>query len=75
MIRLASAAALAALVSTAATAQSPNAPMTQPAPKAPMTRSAPSQMIASTPLHGDDTGRGYDCDYLLQAECQRSDRP
>lgn len=44
MIRLASAAAIAALMSTAAMAQSPNAPMTQPAPKAPMAQSALSQM-------------------------------
>ncbi len=44
MIRLASAAAIAALMSTAAMAQSPNAPMTQPAPKAPMAQSTPRQM-------------------------------
>ena len=44
MIRLASAAAIAALMSTTAMAQSPNAPMAQPAPNAPMGQSAPSQL-------------------------------
>jgi sporulation protein YlmC with PRC-barrel domain len=44
MIRLASAAAIAALMSTTAMAQSPNAPMAQPAPRAPMTQSAPREM-------------------------------
>ena len=48
MTRLASAAALAALMNTAAMAQSPNAPMTPPTPKAPMAQSAPRQMDAST---------------------------
>jgi sporulation protein YlmC with PRC-barrel domain len=50
MIRLASAAAIAALMSTAAIAQSPNAPMTQPAPGAPMARSTPGQMGPSVRL-------------------------
>jgi sporulation protein YlmC with PRC-barrel domain len=50
MIRLASAAAIAALMSTAAIAQSPNAPMTQPAPKSPMAQSAPSQVGPSAHL-------------------------
>ncbi len=44
MIRLASAAAIAALMSTAAMAQSPNAPMTQPPPKPPMAQAVPSQV-------------------------------
>ena len=48
MIRLASAAAVAALLSAAAMAQSPNAPMTQPALKAPITQSALSQLGPST---------------------------
>ena len=50
MIRLASAAAIAALMSTAAMAQSSSTPMTQPAPKAPMAQSAPSQMGPSARL-------------------------
>jgi hypothetical protein len=50
MIRLASAAAIAALMSTAAIAQSPNAPMTQPAPGAPMAQSTPGQMGPSVRL-------------------------
>jgi sporulation protein YlmC with PRC-barrel domain len=50
MIRLASAAAIAALMSTAAMAQSSSTPMTQPAPKAPMAQSAPSQMGPSAHL-------------------------
>lgn len=44
MIRLASAAAIAALMSTTAMAQSPNAPMAPPAPRASMTQSAPREM-------------------------------
>jgi len=50
MIRIASAAAIAALMSTAAMAQSPNAPMTQPAPKAPTAQSAPRAMGPSARL-------------------------
>lgn len=48
MIRIASAAAIAALMSTAAMAQSTNAPMTQPAPKIPMAQTASRQMAPST---------------------------
>lgn len=50
MIRLASAAAIVALMSTAAMAQSPNASVTQPAPKSPMAQSAPTQAGASAHL-------------------------
>jgi sporulation protein YlmC with PRC-barrel domain len=50
MIRLASAAAIAALMSTAAMAQTPNAPTTQPAPKAPMAQPVSGQVGPSTRL-------------------------
>jgi sporulation protein YlmC with PRC-barrel domain len=50
MIRLASAAAIAALMSTAAVAQSSITPITQPPPKAPMAQSAPKQMGPSAHL-------------------------
>jgi hypothetical protein len=46
MIRIASVAAIIALMSTAAMAQSSNAPIAQPAPKAAVAQSAPSQMGA-----------------------------
>jgi hypothetical protein len=75
MIRLASAAAIAALVSTAAIAQSSNAPMThpmtQPALKAPPDGPICSQSVGPVggPPHGGDAGKQYDRDQLLQPEC------
>jgi sporulation protein YlmC with PRC-barrel domain len=64
MIRLASVAAIAALMSTAAIAQSPNAPMAQPAPRAPMAQSAPTQgpfarLMTAVPTSGTTVSNYY----------------
>ncbi len=65
MIRLASAAAIAALMSTAALAQTPNAPITGPAAKAPIEQSAPSEMgpparfMAEMPANGTTVKNYY----------------
>jgi hypothetical protein len=75
MIRLALAAAIAALMSTAAIAQSSNAPMrhpmTQPALKAPPDGPICSQSVGTVggPPHGGDAGKQFDRDQLLQPEC------